>query len=156
MFAVCPVCFDELGAHNTPVAMPCGHLYCLDCATFWFNQSDAPQKCTCGRMFRGDEIIRLYTSPGPSSSTPSSTVSSIGPSRLPVVPLQHEETDRRGREALAACRAAAAQLEGSDGRHDSALGTALSMYDNDYTSRQFLSFDSNPITQEPVIHRFCV
>ncbi|KAI0700002.1 hypothetical protein BC835DRAFT_1329529 [Cytidiella melzeri] len=59
--ADCPICKESLGGDKTPVTMPCGHVYCLDCATFWFNQGDT-QKCICGRVFKGEDIIRLWYS----------------------------------------------------------------------------------------------
>ncbi|KAI0086129.1 hypothetical protein BDY19DRAFT_961421 [Irpex rosettiformis] len=57
----CQICKDALGGDKLPVTMPCGHMYCLDCATFWFNSGDN-KKCFCGKVFTGDQIIRLWTS----------------------------------------------------------------------------------------------
>ena len=61
MLATCPICFEELGDKFPPVVLPCGHLYCLDCATFWFNQGDGPQACTsrCPEKYTGDQIIKV-------------------------------------------------------------------------------------------------
>ena len=57
----CQICKDSLGGDKHPVAMPCGHMYYLDCATFWFNSGDG-KKCFCGKAFSGEQIIRLWTS----------------------------------------------------------------------------------------------
>ncbi len=97
--ANCPICLEELDAHNTPVAMPCGHMYCLDCATFWFNQSDVPQKCPCGRAFKGDEIIKLWTGADDSQAPCASTST------------PRREGTTQGRAALAACNTALQESE---------------------------------------------
>ncbi|KAI0340071.1 hypothetical protein BDW22DRAFT_1360580 [Trametopsis cervina] len=109
--ADCLVCTDPLGGERIPVAMPCGHLYCLDCATFWFNQGEN-QKCFCGRTFTGEQIIRLWTS-GDSNGAGSS---SVGPS-----PTQ----DQRGRAALEAANAALSEVSGTAEGSDAALLVAL-------------------------------
>ena len=41
MHMKCSICFDALGPDALPVATRCGHLYCLDCATFNFSRGDA-------------------------------------------------------------------------------------------------------------------
>ncbi|KAI0819066.1 hypothetical protein BC629DRAFT_694642 [Irpex lacteus] len=57
----CQICKDPLGGPDRhPVAMPCGHMYCEDCATFWFNSGEN-KKCFCGKAFKGDQIVRLWT-----------------------------------------------------------------------------------------------
>ena len=118
MFAQCPICFEELDVHNTPVAMPCGHLYCLDCATFWFNQSEVPQKCTCGRMFKGDEIIKLWTGTSDPQTQAGRTSSSST--------LVRRGNVASGRAAVAACNAA---LQGPETWGNSNILTnALSQY----------------------------
>lgn len=63
--ADCLICRESLGGDKVPVTMPCGHLYCMDCATFWFNQGDN-QKCVCGNGYSGEHIIRLWYSSDPS------------------------------------------------------------------------------------------
>ncbi len=110
MFAQCSICFDELSDRNTPVAMPCGHMYCLDCATFWFNQGESPQNCACGRAFRGEDVIRLWAS---------------SDNKAPRSDTQTDfEYASQGRDVLDACNAALAGLE-AGGQHAD-LNSALS------------------------------
>ncbi|KAF7793276.1 hypothetical protein EIP86_004387 [Pleurotus ostreatoroseus] len=116
MFAQCPICFEDLDVYNTPVAMPCGHLYCLDCATFWFNQNEIPQKCTCGRMFNGDDIIKLWTG----ASDPESQAGRASSSSTPI----RRGSTVTGRAAVAACNAALQEPEAW--RNSNVLTDALS------------------------------
>ena len=90
MFAVdCQICKDSLGGPDKlPAAMPCGHLYCLDCATFWFNSGEN-RKCFCGKSFTGDQVIRLWTSDDGNGHNRSDDT----------------DADRERKELAAACRA---------------------------------------------------
>ncbi|THG99838.1 hypothetical protein EW026_g2596 [Hermanssonia centrifuga] len=90
--------------------MPCGHMYCLDCATFWFNQGESPQNCACGRAFRGEDVIRLWAS---------------SDNKAPRSDTQTDfEYASQGRDVLDACNAALAGLE-AGGQHAD-LNSALS------------------------------
>lgn len=61
ILGTCPVCMENLSAKLEPIAMPCGHLYCLECATFVFFQGEEPQACSvCRQKYRGENIIKLY------------------------------------------------------------------------------------------------
>lgn len=111
MLAECSICMDSLGGERVPVVMPCGHLYCLDCATFWFNQGDS-QKCACGRVFQGEDIIRIWTTNEEGCASTSS--SNQAPSQ------------RLGNQALNACNVALTTLGMDVDDGDDAMVTALS------------------------------
>ena len=116
MFSQCQICLEEIDGHDKiPVAMPCGHIYCMDCATFWFASENDGHKCSCGRVFSSDDIIRLWVNTegaGPSSSSQDATRAC------------DRQSGQRELEVLAACNAAVAELE--EGRQDAALAAALS------------------------------
>lgn len=66
--AQCTICFENLGDELPPMATQCGHLYCLDCATFCF----ATEKpcATCRTPQKLGKVIKLfpnYTAPNASS-----------------------------------------------------------------------------------------
>ena len=115
MFAECSICLESLGGVlKIPVTMPCGHLYCLDCATFWFNQGERGQKCACGRVFNGDDIIRLWTS---GECSTASTQTAHG----------HPRT-REAIEVMGMCTQALREIDEEGAHADQALAAALSRY----------------------------
>ncbi|KAI9061499.1 hypothetical protein FKP32DRAFT_1594475 [Trametes sanguinea] len=48
-----------MGSEATPMATQCGHIYCLDCATFHFSQSD-PFCAVCRKAQTLENMIRLF------------------------------------------------------------------------------------------------
>ena len=93
--------------------MPCGHLYCLACASFWFHQGDVPQACVmCRRAFKGEDIIKLWLT--------TETRSDI------TVHAEGEEgtSSAAAQDVLDACEAAVMNVDISEG--DEALAMALS------------------------------
>lgn len=114
MLGTCPICLEALTAKVEPATMPCGHLYCLACASFWFHQGDAPQPCViCRRTFRGGDIIKLWLTTADSSQR----------SQAPAAPGSTQASGA-AQEALDACEAAKSHAAAEDG--DAALATALS------------------------------
>lgn len=110
----CPICIEKLEGSLEPVAMPCGHLYCLSCASYWFYTGDAPQNCTiCRKGFRGEDIIKLWlTTEGSSQNTAEASNN-----------YERGDLHVRGEEVAGAC---AAELMNLDTHGDSAaLATAL-------------------------------
>ena len=64
----CSICFDALGPESGPVATRCGHLYCLDCATFNFGRADAT--CAiCRTPHTLKKLVKLYPDYEPESQT---------------------------------------------------------------------------------------
>ncbi|EKM55050.1 uncharacterized protein PHACADRAFT_160976 [Phanerochaete carnosa HHB-10118-sp] len=93
--------------------MPCGHLYCLACASFWFHQGDAPQPCViCRKNFTGGDIIKLWL------TTESQT------SQTPEPAAGDGQISAAAQEVLDACEAAAANVGAKE--EDEALAIALS------------------------------
>lgn len=94
--------------------MPCGHLYCLDCATFWFNAGQGPQSCSmCRRGFRGEDIIKLWLTSASEGSSQRNT------EREAV----WSEAGGRGQEVLEACEEALMNVDVPEG--DAALANAM-------------------------------
>ncbi|KAI0929028.1 hypothetical protein AcW2_004849 [Taiwanofungus camphoratus] len=59
MNASCSICFEDLNNDLSPITTTCGHLYCLDCATYNFANPGAT--CAiCRRPHSMDSLIRLY------------------------------------------------------------------------------------------------
>ena len=54
----CSICLDTLNATSKPMTTLCGHIYCLDCATFRF--SAHPSCAICRKQQTLDKMIRLY------------------------------------------------------------------------------------------------
>ncbi|KAI0723739.1 hypothetical protein C8T65DRAFT_627264 [Cerioporus squamosus] len=54
----CSICLDTLGGTSKPMTTLCGHIYCLDCATFRF--SSHPSCAICRKPQTLEEMIRLY------------------------------------------------------------------------------------------------
>ncbi|RPD66646.1 hypothetical protein L226DRAFT_550534 [Lentinus tigrinus ALCF2SS1-7] len=54
----CSICLDALDATSKPMTTLCGHIYCLDCATFRF--STQPSCAICRKPQALDKMIRLY------------------------------------------------------------------------------------------------
>ena len=124
----CPICRESLDERAEPAAMPCGHLYCLACASFWFHSDGpdgAPRACTiCRRAFRGADIVKLYIDSGERDVRHSPDRE--GAESPMLVELVEDADVLRGREVLHACEAALAHLQG--GVDNAALSTALSQY----------------------------
>ncbi|GJE96442.1 hypothetical protein PsYK624_126390 [Phanerochaete sordida] len=96
--------------------MPCGHLYCLACATFWFHQGDGPQPCVmCRKTYRGESIIKLWL-PAESQSSHAS--------KIPDASTGGDQVWATAQEVFDACEAAIANVGAREG--DEALATALS------------------------------
>ncbi|KAF9817852.1 hypothetical protein IEO21_03194 [Rhodonia placenta] len=78
----CSICLETLGEGNSPMTTLCGHLYCVDCATYNFASDDAT--CAiCRRPHTLDELIKLYpdyerAKEGPSTSTGRLGVEAVG------------------------------------------------------------------------------
>ncbi|EPT04105.1 hypothetical protein FOMPIDRAFT_1058408 [Fomitopsis schrenkii] len=69
MYTKCSICFDALGPASIPVATRCGHLYCLDCATFNFARPDA--RCAiCRTPHTLKKLVKLYPDYEQASQTP--------------------------------------------------------------------------------------
>ncbi|KZT09740.1 uncharacterized protein LAESUDRAFT_722722 [Laetiporus sulphureus 93-53] len=76
MNARCSICLDTLTEKSSPMTTVCGHLYCLDCATFNF-ASDNSTCAICRRPHTLPALIKLYPDyersklnrAGPSSGT---------------------------------------------------------------------------------------
>lgn len=70
----CTICLDELGADDAKILTTrCGHLYCMDCATFHFSHETVVPCAICRSPHRYDDLIMLYPNyepdgPGPSQS----------------------------------------------------------------------------------------
>ncbi|TFK92262.1 hypothetical protein K466DRAFT_513814 [Polyporus arcularius HHB13444] len=54
----CSICLDALGATSKPMSTLCGHIYCLDCATFRFGSH--PSCAICRSPQTLEQMIRLY------------------------------------------------------------------------------------------------
>lgn len=66
----CSICLEDFNDRNTPLATVCGHLYCIDCATYNF-ANEGSACAVCRRQHTLDALIRLYPdydSAGPSRS----------------------------------------------------------------------------------------
>ncbi|KAI0780431.1 hypothetical protein BD413DRAFT_497075 [Trametes elegans] len=55
----CKICLEVMDSSSTPMSTQCGHIYCLDCATFHFAQGD-PFCAVCRKPQTLDTMIRLY------------------------------------------------------------------------------------------------
>ena len=55
----CSICLDTLDDATKPMTTLCGHIYCLDCATFHFSR-EQPSCAVCRKPHSLDQMIRLY------------------------------------------------------------------------------------------------
>ena len=115
MLGTCPICLEGLVAKVEPASMPCGHLYCLACATFWFHKGDGSQPCVvCRKMYRGEAIIKLWL---PAEGQASQA------SQVPEASTSSGQVWATAQEVFDACEAAIANVEAREG--DEALAKAL-------------------------------
>lgn len=100
--------------------MPCGHLYCLSCASFWFNLGDAPQNCSiCRKGYRGEDIIKLWlrSDDGLHIQGSDNDVTRVADENL------DDPHNARGQQLVDACESALMDLDTRG--DDAALATAL-------------------------------
>ena len=117
MLGKCPICLEHLDHSVEPVTMPCGHLYCLNCASFWFHQGDALQQCTiCRKGFRGEDIVKLWL--------PHENSERNSDERGTPMMVEENPDAARGRQLVEACESALMDLDTA--ADDAALRTALS------------------------------
>ena len=55
----CSICLETLDDATKPMTTLCGHIYCLDCATFQFTREE-PSCAVCRKRHSLDQMIRLY------------------------------------------------------------------------------------------------
>ena len=116
MLGTCPICFEPLVPKAEPATMPCGHLYCLACASFWFHQGDEPQPCVmCRKTYGGESVVRLWL---PTESQASQARAA------PVASTSSGHVWATAQEVFDACEVALANVGGKEG--DEALTAALS------------------------------
>ena len=116
MLGTCPICLDGLVANVEPAAMPCGHLYCLACATFWFHQGDGTQPCViCRKTYEGESIIKLWLFTEDQASQARAA---------PKAFTSSDDVRANAQEVFNACEAALASLGGREG--DEILAAAIS------------------------------
>lgn len=111
MNARCSICLETFSDDVSPMTTVCGHLYCLDCATYNF----AAQNATCAicrQPHTLDALIRLY--PDYQRGPPRSSSSA----RRPYV-------QNVGVDVLEACNLV---LESENVLESTALGLALARY----------------------------
>ena len=56
----CSICLDTLDDAKKPMTTLCGHIYCLDCATFHLARMEQPSCAVCRKAQSLDQMIRLY------------------------------------------------------------------------------------------------
>lgn len=59
MHARCTICQDTLDEANTPMTTLCGHLYCVECATYQFANGGVCAICRTG-PYELDALIKLF------------------------------------------------------------------------------------------------
>lgn len=59
MHARCTICQDTLHEANTPMTTLCGHLYCVECATYQFANGGVCAICRTG-PYELDALIKLF------------------------------------------------------------------------------------------------
>ncbi|KIP06040.1 hypothetical protein PHLGIDRAFT_477660 [Phlebiopsis gigantea 11061_1 CR5-6] len=115
ILGTCPICMENLSASIDPVVMPCGHLYCLGCATFIFFQGEEPQACSvCRKKFRGENIIKLFLNSDGSSQRQTVAGSSVG---------RESEAFAHDQDLVGACEDLLMKLDKD--RDDASLAAAL-------------------------------
>ncbi|KAL6301767.1 hypothetical protein BKA93DRAFT_795773 [Sparassis latifolia] len=108
----CSICFEGLCEEKCPMTTPCGHMYCIDCATYNFVEPGS--FCAiCRRPQTLDTLIRLYPDYGDDTEQRASS-------------SKRGRNADMGREVIDAC---AAVLKSGDYGAD-ALAPALSKSEN--------------------------
>ncbi|KZT71426.1 hypothetical protein DAEQUDRAFT_724409 [Daedalea quercina L-15889] len=120
MHARCSICQDTLGEANTPMTTLCGHLYCVECATFQFGDQGFCAICREG-PYELDALIKLYPDYEPQQSS-SPPARELGREMWP-----DGRTMEAGRSALRACDDV---LESDDVFESPALSSALERTDD--------------------------
>ncbi|KAI0722451.1 hypothetical protein C8Q72DRAFT_858872 [Fomitopsis betulina] len=88
----CSICFDALGPDNSPVATRCGHLYCLECATFNFGRPDAA--CAiCRAPHTLKKLVKLYPDYEQESQVSGPRLATAGPGNASAPLMQGTDMD---------------------------------------------------------------
>ncbi|KAI0332643.1 hypothetical protein GY45DRAFT_1320855 [Cubamyces sp. BRFM 1775] len=98
-----------MGSDATPMSTHCGHIYCLDCATFHFSQAD-PFCAVCRKPQTLETMIKLYPdSKGDSGYDESDNMTHDG--QLSSSPVSVMSIERAGRDAATTVKKAIAGKE---------------------------------------------
>ena len=116
MHARCSICQDALDEANTPMTTLCGHLYCVECATYQFANGGVCAICRTG-PYELDALVKLFPDyeRAPAQPEPSTR-------RSRRATPQRSEAIEVGRSALHACYEA---LDGPDPLNLQRLRSAL-------------------------------
>ncbi|CDO77926.1 hypothetical protein BN946_scf184679.g5 [Trametes cinnabarina] len=93
----CKICLDTMGSGSTPMATQCGHIYCLDCATFHFSQAD-PFCAVCRKPQTLENMIRLFTDSEEDSTDGNGAVGHVD-EQISSSPVSVMSIERAGQDA---------------------------------------------------------
>ncbi|KAI0748634.1 hypothetical protein C8Q80DRAFT_1354396 [Daedaleopsis nitida] len=101
----CSICLDMMGNLAKPMTTTCGHIYCLDCATFHFTAS--PSCAVCRKNQTLQAMIRLYPD-WEADETRQNAFSSLQDESVSSSPTSVQSMDRAADEAITAAKQAIA------------------------------------------------
>ncbi|KAI0636415.1 hypothetical protein C8Q77DRAFT_1167761 [Trametes polyzona] len=127
----CKICLETMSEKDTPMATQCGHIYCLDCATFHFSAAD-PFCAVCRAPQSLENLVRLYpdTNEGSTQGDASDMVEGEQ-EQLSSSPVSVKSIERAGQEAMDTVKKA---IAGREDMEDALL--ACNTFVNSVTPRE--------------------
>ncbi|KAI0672721.1 hypothetical protein C8Q78DRAFT_1077062 [Trametes maxima] len=106
----CRICLDVMGNDSTPMATQCGHIYCLDCATFHFAQAD-PFCAVCRKSQTLETMVRLFLDTEDDSTRENKSEVAHEEEQLSSSPVSVRSIERAGEDAVSMVKQAIAGRE---------------------------------------------
>ncbi|EJF66283.1 hypothetical protein BD309DRAFT_888533 [Dichomitus squalens] len=126
----CSICLDSLDDAKKPMTTLCGHIYCLDCATFHLARMEQPSCAVCRKAQPLDQMIRLYPDWEDSEPRGDSRTAEGGVS-VSSSPVSVRSIERAGEDAVDAIKQAIADRQDA---HDALL--TCNTFVNSVTDRE--------------------
>lgn len=101
----CTICLDTLDDAARPMSTQCGHIYCMDCATFRFSLN--PSCAVCRQPQSLDNMIRLYPNLQ-TEETRNDASAEQSEDPLSSSPISVRSMDRAAEDSIAATKQAIA------------------------------------------------